>query len=99
MVSIPISQQSITYKMANWGQLYTFDISGLDDEKKAESQKVLLAGHLNLSMVYLKLKDSSSARDHATKAIDMDPSNVKAYFRRGQVWRLCSVHQYFDPLA
>lgn len=58
--------------------------SGLDDEKKAESQKVLLAGHLNLSMVYLKLQDSASARDHATKAIGMDPNNVKAYFRRGQ---------------
>lgn len=58
--------------------------AGLDDEKKAESQKVLLAGHLNLSMVYLKLNDSSSAVEHATKAICMDPTSVKAYFRRGQ---------------
>ncbi|MPC09123.1 Peptidyl-prolyl cis-trans isomerase FKBP4 [Portunus trituberculatus] len=58
--------------------------AGLDDEKKAESQSVLLAGHLNLSMVYLKLKDYSSVLEHATKAIGMDPNSVKAYFRRGQ---------------
>lgn len=58
--------------------------AGLDDEKKAESQSVLLAGHLNLSMVYLKLKDYSSVLEHATKAVGMDPNSVKAYFRRGQ---------------
>uniref|UniRef100_A0A0P4WFD0 peptidylprolyl isomerase n=1 Tax=Scylla olivacea TaxID=85551 RepID=A0A0P4WFD0_SCYOL len=57
---------------------------GLDDEKKAESQSVLLAGHLNLSMVYLKLKDYSSVLEHATKAVGMDSNSVKAYFRRGQ---------------
>lgn len=58
--------------------------AGLDDEKKAESQSVLLAGHLNLSMVYLKLKDYSSVLEHATKAVGMDPNSVKAFFRRGQ---------------
>ncbi|XP_064113782.1 peptidyl-prolyl cis-trans isomerase FKBP4-like [Macrobrachium nipponense] len=58
--------------------------SGLDDEKKAESHSVLLAGHLNLAMTYLKLKDNSHAREHATKALELDSSNVKALFRRGQ---------------
>ncbi|KAG0714454.1 Peptidyl-prolyl cis-trans isomerase FKBP4 [Chionoecetes opilio] len=63
--------------------LLEFD-AGLDDEKKAERHKVLLAGHLNLSMVYLKLKDNASALEHASKAVTMDSTNVKAYFRRGQ---------------
>ncbi|XP_066956604.1 LOW QUALITY PROTEIN: peptidyl-prolyl cis-trans isomerase FKBP4-like [Macrobrachium rosenbergii] len=58
--------------------------SGLDDEKKAESHSVLLAGHLNLAMTYLKLKDNSHAREHATKALELDSSNIKALFRRGQ---------------
>ena len=64
----------------------------MDDEKKAESQNVLLAGHLNLSMVYLKLKDNSSTVEHATKAIAMDGNNVKAYFRRGQVGLHYNLH-------
>lgn len=58
--------------------------SGLDDEKKAESHSVLLAGHLNLAMTYLKLKDNAHAREHSTKALDLDSSSVKGYFRRGQ---------------
>ncbi|KAG0727109.1 Peptidyl-prolyl cis-trans isomerase FKBP4 [Chionoecetes opilio] len=58
--------------------------NGLSDEKKAESRCVLLAGQLNLAMTYIKLHDNPRARDHATKALEMDHDNVKAYFRRGQ---------------
>ncbi|KAK3860103.1 hypothetical protein Pcinc_033820 [Petrolisthes cinctipes] len=60
--------------------------SGLDDEMKAESQNVLLAGHLNLAMAYLKLKHSIEARDHANKSLEMDKKNIKAFFRRGQAY-------------
>ncbi|ROT67118.1 peptidyl-prolyl cis-trans isomerase FKBP4 isoform X1 [Penaeus vannamei] len=60
--------------------------SGLDDEKKAESHSVLLAGHLNLAMAYLKLNDNSHAREHATKALELDSTSVKGYFRRGQAY-------------
>ncbi|KAK4311688.1 hypothetical protein Pmani_016823 [Petrolisthes manimaculis] len=60
--------------------------SGLDDEMKAESQHVLLAGHLNLAMAYLKLKHSTEARDHSDKALEMDKKNIKAFFRRGQAY-------------
>lgn len=60
-------------------------MTGLDDEKKAESHSVLLAGHLNLAMAYLKLNDNSHAREHATKALELDSTSVKGYFRRGQV--------------
>lgn len=62
-----------------------YHISGLDDEKKAESHMLLLAGYLNLAMAYLKLNDNPRAREHSTKALEMDNKNVKAYFRRGQV--------------
>ncbi|XP_076056067.1 FK506-binding protein 59kD isoform X2 [Oratosquilla oratoria] len=58
--------------------------SGLDDVKKAESHNVLLAGHLNLSMSFLKLKDNPHAKEYATRAIELDKNNVKALFRRGQ---------------
>ncbi|KAK8737486.1 hypothetical protein OTU49_004518 [Cherax quadricarinatus] len=58
--------------------------NGLDDEKKAESHMLLLAGYLNLAMAYLKLNDNPRAREHSTKALEMDNKNVKAYFRRGQ---------------
>lgn len=60
--------------------------SGLDDEKKAESQAILLAGHLNLAMAYLKMSENSLAKEHASKALEMDKKNVKAYFRRGQAY-------------
>lgn len=61
------------------------NISGLDEEKKAESHSILLAGYLNLAMSYLKMCDNPRARDHAAKALEMDNCSVKAYFRRGQV--------------
>lgn len=63
----------------------SFCILGLDVEMKAESHSVLLAGHLNLAMAYLKLKNSAEARDHASKALEMDKKNIKGFFRRGQV--------------
>ncbi|KAK8737213.1 hypothetical protein OTU49_004388 [Cherax quadricarinatus] len=60
--------------------------SGLDDEKNAERHTVLLAGHLNLAMAYLKLNENTLAQEHASKALEMDKKNVKAYFRRGQAY-------------
>lgn len=68
---------SLTHNIINF--------SGLDEEKKAESHSILLAGYLNLAMSYLKMCDNPRARDHAAKALEMDNCNVKAYFRRGQV--------------
>ncbi|MCL4122766.1 UNVERIFIED_CONTAM: hypothetical protein GTU68_041537, partial [Idotea baltica] len=58
--------------------------SGLSNEEKEESHSTLLAGHLNLSMCHLKLKNYMAVKEHATKVLEMDPNNVKAYFRRGQ---------------
>lgn len=59
-------------------------------------------------MTYLKLHDNPRARDHATKALEMDNSSVKAYFRRGQVyhqdvneivsWPHGRYAQHFSPL-
>ncbi|KAF2355299.1 FKBP-type peptidyl-prolyl cis-trans isomerase domain [Trinorchestia longiramus] len=63
--------------------LMSYD-SGLSEEKKMENNALKLAGELNLAAVYLKLKDFVSAAKHATNALDQDPENVKALFRRGQ---------------
>ena len=58
--------------------------SGLSQEKKEEHSSVLLAGHLNLSMCYLKLNDYIHAKDNACKALNIDSNNIKGLFRKGQ---------------
>lgn len=64
--------------------LLSYD-SGLNDEKKVESRDLKLAGDLNLAACYLKLKDFTSAKQHATNALEVDQKNVKGLYRRGQV--------------
>ena len=59
--------------------------SGLDGEKKEENHALKLAAELNLAASYLKLKDYSHAKEHATKALEKDSNNIKGLFRRGQV--------------
>ena len=43
-----------------------------------------LAHFSNLAMCHVKLENYEKARDNCTRAIAMDPSNVKALFRRGK---------------
>ncbi|CAG9120782.1 unnamed protein product [Plutella xylostella] len=56
------------------------------EENKKLADEYLLSSHLNLSLVYLKVTPPHyfEARDHATKALDIDENNVKGLFRRGQ---------------
>uniref|UniRef100_A0A2P2HX48 peptidylprolyl isomerase n=1 Tax=Hirondellea gigas TaxID=1518452 RepID=A0A2P2HX48_9CRUS len=71
--------------------LVSYD-SGLDDDKKGENHALKLAGELNLALVYLKLGEHIDAKHHASKALEKDPDNVKAYFRKAQA------HQHLDEL-
>lgn len=64
--------------------LVSYD-SGLDDEKKQENHKLKRDAELNLALCFLKVDDFIKAKEHSTTAIEADPSNVKGYFRRGQV--------------
>jgi hypothetical protein len=50
----------------------------LDTERKA----LLLIGHLNLALCYLKLQDHVESRDQCDKALKLDPSSEKGLFRR-----------------
>ncbi|KAL4702810.1 hypothetical protein ACJJTC_003968 [Scirpophaga incertulas] len=56
------------------------------EETKAAAKELFLSAHLNLSLVYLKVRPPHhlEARDHAAKALQVDQNNVKALFRRGQ---------------
>jgi FK506-binding protein 4/5 len=53
------------------------------DERDPKKDALLLAAHLNLAMTYLKQNKASLAIENCNLALEMDASNVKAYFRRG----------------
>ena len=55
-----------------------------EDSTKVSAAKTPL--HLNLSVCYLKLEEVSKSIKHAEKAIELDDSNAKGYFRLGQAF-------------
>lgn len=61
----------------------------LDTERKA----LLVVGHLNLALCYLKLQDHVEARDQCNKVLKLDPSSEKGLFRR-----LVSKHRTSVPI-
>ncbi|XP_049870545.1 FK506-binding protein 59 isoform X2 [Pectinophora gossypiella] len=56
------------------------------EESKTQAKEYLVSAHLNLSLVYLKVTPAHhfEAKDHASKALNLDEKNVKGLFRRGQ---------------
>lgn len=62
------------------------DCLGQYDEKKDKDDKksLLLSAHLNLSLCYMKLKDYFEVVNSAKSALELDPQNEKALFRKGQ---------------
>lgn len=57
---------------------------GTEDSPKEEQKALLIAVHSNLALCYLKLKEHFDAKNSATSALELDPKNEKALFRRGQ---------------
>ncbi|KAM9377243.1 peptidyl-prolyl cis-trans isomerase FKBP4 [Pholidichthys leucotaenia] len=74
-------QASMQYKrIVSW----LMHESGLSGEDETKAKTLQLAAHLNLAMCYLKLQEPKLAQEHCDKALEMDLSNEKALFRRGE---------------
>ncbi|XP_053741301.1 peptidyl-prolyl cis-trans isomerase FKBP4 [Synchiropus splendidus] len=58
--------------------------SSLSGEEETKAKALKLAAHLNLAMCYLKLQEPNQALESCDKALEMDGSNEKALFRRGE---------------
>uniref|UniRef100_A0A8C7YDD6 peptidylprolyl isomerase n=1 Tax=Oryzias sinensis TaxID=183150 RepID=A0A8C7YDD6_9TELE len=74
-------QASVQYKkIVSWLE----HESGLSEEDEKKAKTLRLAAHLNLAMCYLKLHEPNQALENCDKALEMDSSNEKALFRRGE---------------
>ncbi|XP_070686988.1 peptidyl-prolyl cis-trans isomerase FKBP4 [Pempheris klunzingeri] len=74
-------QASVQYKrIVSWLE----HESGLSEEDEKKAKALQLAAHLNLAMCFLKLQEPNQALENCDKALEMDPSNEKALFRRGE---------------
>ena len=60
--------------------LYTKALNACPSDNKA----LLISINMNLCYTEIFLERTNEAIDHATKAIELDPKNPKAYYRRGQ---------------
>lgn len=58
--------------------------SDFEGDLKEERNNLTLATHLNLALCYLKTNENLLAKEECTKALELDPQNEKALFRRGQ---------------
>ncbi|XP_061438542.1 peptidyl-prolyl cis-trans isomerase FKBP4 isoform X2 [Rhineura floridana] len=67
-------------KIVSWLEHET----GLSDVEEAEAKSLRLAAHLNLAMCHLKLKEYSQALENCNKALELDSTNEKGLFRRGE---------------
>ncbi|EZA56123.1 hypothetical protein DMN91_000682 [Ooceraea biroi] len=65
---------------------YIETASDFEDDLKKERDNIALTTHLNLALCYLKTDQSLSAKEQCTKALELDPQNEKALFRRGQAY-------------
>lgn len=74
-------QASVQYKrIVSWLE----HESGLSPEDETKAKALQLAAHLNLAMCFLKLQEPNQALENCDKALELDGSNEKALFRRGE---------------
>ena len=55
------------------------------DEEEHEQQKLLVRVFLNIALCCLKLKQNGLAITYCHRVLALQPNNVKALFRKGQV--------------
>ena len=51
--------------------------------QREELKQMLLASYLNLALCYLRVKKLKEAKTNCDQALEIDPKNVKAFFRKG----------------
>ena len=56
-----------------------------NEEEERKWKVILLRVYLNLSLCNLRQGKSNLSISHSRKALDINPKNVKAHFRLGQV--------------
>merc|ERR1711934_981192 len=83
------------FKGGNWEPAairYTKALNHLElikdptDEEREETRKVKLSLYLNLAMAFSKLKKFTKAIDNCRYALEIDPKNPKALFRRATAY-------------
>jgi len=60
--------------------------SELDVELKRRVNQLLVQCHLNLAVVSNKLGEKTGIIEHCNKALELEPSNIKALYRRGTAY-------------
>ncbi|XP_053605814.1 FK506-binding protein 59 isoform X2 [Plodia interpunctella] len=63
--------------------------SSQTEENRKQAKELLISAYLNLSLVYLKVTPAHNfeAKENASKALKLEPGNVKGLFRRGRALR------------
>lgn len=56
-----------------------------DDELKTKIEATLIAGWLNCALVNMKQNETAECLKNCEKALEKQPNNVKALYRKGQV--------------
>lgn len=54
-----------------------------EKSQREELKQMLLVGYLNLALCYLKVKKLKECISNCDSALQLDPANVKAHFRKG----------------
>ncbi|KAK9516747.1 hypothetical protein VZT92_024661 [Zoarces viviparus] len=74
-------QASVQYKrIVSWLE----HESSLSEEDEKKAKALRLAAHLNLAMCFLKLQEPNQVLENCDKALELQASNEKALFRRGE---------------
>lgn len=59
--------------------------TGFVEEGEKERKSLLISNHLNCALCLNKLNQFVDARDQCNKVLELEPTNDKGLFRRGQV--------------
>ncbi|CAO3645019.1 unnamed protein product [Cunninghamella echinulata] len=69
------------------------NLSSGDNKEMEQLKQILVTLLLNMGMCSLKLKNPNKAIEYCEKVIDLDKSNVKAYYRLGQAYSEINHHE------